>query len=121
MSQIRNQKVYRFYSADGELLHCGRTKRELHKRESEHRRRFEEPDGYAELVEDGLTMEEASAWEKANHCSPYDKCDPDDSCCESERDYTGLIIGGIFAALLVGLIAAALDNDHTRQRRTLTT
>ena len=107
----KNQKVYKFYSEDGELLHCGRTKRPLHKRESEHRRRFDEPDGYADLIEDGLSLEEATEWEKTNRCSPYNKggC-ADDECEVADDGDSGVatFVGGLLLAGAVIGIGAAL-------------
>ena len=96
--QPQNTTVYKFYSSTGNELHCGRTRRPLHKRESEHRRNFVEPDGYAEAVVDGLTWEEAGAWERQNRCSPYDRANED----EDDRSKHGLAGWLAVGAAVVG-------------------
>ena len=97
----KDTTVYKFYSADDEELHCGRTSRHLHVREGEHRRKFDEPDGYAVAVEEGLSWEDAGQWERENRCSPYDRYEEDE---EEEDDERGgsLLEGVIKGAAVVG-------------------
>lgn len=102
--------TYIFYSAEGEELHCGRTRRPLRYREREHQRRFEEPDGYAVPV-DQTTWEAANEWERTRGCSPYNRTSGTNVDTDDTEENSGLtalaIFGGIvFGGLLLGALTS---------------
>jgi hypothetical protein len=68
----RNTTTYRFVGADGEEKHCGITD-DPKRRQGEHRRHFNEPDGTLNAEGGRKTRAGGRAWEKEQGCSPFDK------------------------------------------------